>query len=260
MSLRTIFRVLSAASPTVILSAIIVNHIRRLLVPFLGHFLFPHAVATMKLARSSPHLLLQKICCFSWTSLCIWLLGTYVLHIARQAFLLRALSHEPEHAPRGSEPPQKRRKQSKGRVLCRVAYLVLEMTHVETVYVETCWAASYLYALLCSGTLGVAILAKGWPCSVVPLALLGNWTRLRLMPFVRDTRHAVLLGGAGKRGEWASRALVHGLVWGATVQMVRFSNRLFLVLELSDMHGVEDGERVHSEKHALNPEVRGVVA
>ncbi|KAG6204188.1 hypothetical protein E4U35_003588 [Claviceps purpurea] len=235
MSLRTIFRVLSAASPTVILSAIIVNHIRRLLVPFLGHFIFPHAVATMKLARSSPHLLLQKICCFSWTSLCIWLLGTYALHMARQAFLLRALSHEPEHAPRSSESPQKRRKQSKGRVLCRVAYLVLEMTHVETVYVETCWAASYLYALLCSGTLGVAILAKGWPCSVVPLALLGNWTRLRLMPFVRDTRHAALLGDADKRGEWASRALVHGLVWGATVQMVRFSNRLFLVLELSDM-------------------------
>ncbi|KAG5946776.1 hypothetical protein E4U59_002967 [Claviceps monticola] len=230
------FRVLSDASPTVIISAIIVNHTRRLLVLFPGHFLFPHAVATMKLARSSPHLLLQKTCsCPSWTGLCIWLLGTYALHMARQAFLLRALYHEPEHAPQSSESPQKQRKQSKGRVLCRVAYLVLEMTHAETVYVETCWAASYLYALLCSSTLGVAILAKGWPCSVVPLALLGNWTRLRLVPFVRDTGHAVLLGGAGKREEWVSRALVHGLVWGATVQMVRFSNRLYLVLELSDM-------------------------
>ncbi|KAG5965054.1 hypothetical protein E4U56_001926 [Claviceps arundinis] len=235
MSPRTIFQVLSAVSPTVVLSAVIINHIRRLLVPFLGHFLFPHAIATMKLARSSPHLLLQETCSFSWTSLCTWLLSTYALHMARQAFLLRALSHEPEHAPRSRYPPQKQRKQSKGRVLCRVAFLVLEMTHVETVYVATCWAASYLYALLCSGTLGVAILAKGWPCSVVPLALLGNWTRLRLIPFARDTRDAVLLGGAGKRGEWASRALVHGLVWGATVQMVRFSNRLFLVLELSDM-------------------------
>ncbi|KAG6047804.1 hypothetical protein E4U39_008033 [Claviceps sp. Clav50 group G5] len=236
MSPRTIFQVLSGASPTEILSAVIVNHARRLLLPFIGHFLFPHAIATMKLARSTPHLLLQETCSFfSWTSLWIWLLGTYVLHMARRAFLLLALSHEAEHAPWSSEPPQKQRKQSKCQVLCRVAYLVLEMTHVETIYVETCWAASYLYALLCSGTLGVAILAKGWPCSVVPLALLGNWTRLRLMPFVRDTRHVVLLGGPGKRGEWASRALVHGLVWGVTVQMVRFSNRLFLVLELSDM-------------------------
>ncbi|KAG6232057.1 hypothetical protein E4U26_006034 [Claviceps purpurea] len=201
--------------------------------------------------------------------------------MARQAFLLRALSHEPEHAPRSSEPPQKQRKQSKGRVLCRVAYLVLEMTHVETVYAETCWAASYLYALLCSGTLGMALLggaaSSARKLDETEADALREGYKACGSSRRRGQERRVGISSVGTRlgvgSDGADGEIFESPVFGAGVE--RYVCYVGLdgarvgrvvdgmessVLNLADRHGVEDGERVHSEKHALNPEVRGVVA
>ncbi|CAG9936837.1 unnamed protein product [Clonostachys rosea f. rosea IK726] len=60
--------------------AITLNHMRRLLLPSATQFFWPHALADMKLARSSPHRLLeQSVVSFDWLPLAAWAVLAYLL-------------------------------------------------------------------------------------------------------------------------------------------------------------------------------------
>lgn len=190
-----------------VLCAVLINHIRRVLVPSLGQFLWWHALETMKLARSSPHhLLVGKTLRFSWHEVCVW-------SMHNQAFrLLRSQS-------------SRRTSENQQQMPAVVLFAAMSLALLEHAYVETCWAGAQLYALaqvfasderrvLVDGVLG----GPGWLRVVFVLGLLARWAWYSVPVLV-------MKGGV----------LLQMLVWGTTAHLVRYSNKYFILLELSDM-------------------------
>lgn len=121
----------------------------------------------------------------------------------------------------------------RARALLCAAYLAFCVAHAEKLYAETCWAAAHLYASAAAvrggggGFLADLVRAR-WACVGFQVVLLGDWLRGRFVPSVRRA-----VGGAA-RGELGA-VVAHGVVWGGTAHLVRYSNRYFVLLELSDM-------------------------
>jgi len=178
---------LSLPPMAVIIAAVLLNHIRRVLVPWLGQFVWRHPIEAMKLARSSPCYLLEQSAGegFAWGAVLAWGLRVRLLSAVREV-LLRKMRDGPRsvkdsgnekrrdavsgvgdangRAGEGSGLDKKdvgpRDGEADGRALgmssaddmlldaCRIVYLATSIALLEGAYAESCWAAAHIYALL----------------------------------------------------------------------------------------------------------------
>lgn len=199
--------------------AVIVNHVRRILTPWLGGFLAPHAVADMKLARSAPHhFVAQSLeAPWAWAWLFGWMGIMYVLRAAWDP--LTEMAARKEASRRDGAP-------------WMVLWLVLALLWAEHAYVHSCWAAAQIYAhgvLTLQGTEAEqaflqTLLEKHTARATVQLGFVVGGLHHWLVPMVMKPL----------RGRWAAAA-VYVCVVGGTAHLVRYSNYYFVLLEMSDM-------------------------
>ncbi|CAG9982639.1 unnamed protein product [Clonostachys byssicola] len=201
--------------------AITLNHMRRLLLPSATQFFWPHALADMKLARSSPHgLLEQSVASFDWLPLAAWAVTAYLL--AMLPSLLGQLVTA--HCGRGS---------SRGTAAaCIVAYVAASLAWAEHAYVQSCWTLAQVYAcwrLVSRG--GDAeraflqrLLEEQSARATAVLGLVALGLHFRVLPVAQQA----------VRGHWPGVLVYLGMGAG-TAYMVRYSNKFFILLELADM-------------------------
>ncbi|KFA48214.1 hypothetical protein S40293_11180 [Stachybotrys chartarum IBT 40293] len=67
-----------------IVAAVLVNHIRRVLAPWFGQFVWRHALEYMKLARSSPHYHLDISLDYEWRGVLYFVAQQYALSLTRR--------------------------------------------------------------------------------------------------------------------------------------------------------------------------------
>ncbi|OAA63171.1 hypothetical protein ISF_05047 [Cordyceps fumosorosea ARSEF 2679] len=131
---------------------------------------------------------------------------------------------------------------------CRIAYLTLCLMRVEYAYAEACWAASWIYA-------GAHILLRGTPaerqfthrllflpgssdvtsslahwCGLALIADLLLWWSWRVL-VLPARRHPGGLVGVALSG----LPVAVGLIGAATAHVVRYANKYFIWLEMSEM-------------------------
>lgn len=205
--------------------AVVANHIRRVLVPWVGHSVWRHAVTDMKLARSAPHALLEaSLLEFCWTEVGRWAGQRAALSLARAVMVRRDADTRWQLAQFD---------ESKGErasdVSC-VLRLLTGLTRLEGQYTESCWAIAHIYAT-------TRLLLSARPCD-------GNFLRhlvLESTPRARLALQAVLLlrwlcGRLTAMKRRPRRVLLAGCACGVgTVHVLRNSGRYFILLEMSDM-------------------------
>lgn len=203
--------------------AITLNHMRRLLLPSATQFFWPHALADMKLARSSPHRLLeQSVVSFDWLPLAAWAVLAYLL--AMLPSLLGQLVNA--HCGRGGSSSRATA------AACIVAYVAASLAWAEHAYVQSCWTLAQLYAcwrLVSRG--GDAeraflqrLLEEQSARATAVLVLVALGLHFRVLPVAQQA----------VRGHWPGVLVYLGMGAG-TAYMVRYSNKFFILLELADM-------------------------
>ena len=195
-----------------ILVAIALNHIRRVLVPWLGQFLWYHAVADLKAARSSPSRYLEDATVYGWLPFAAWMVSASALPRLR-GFLLKAALYDDTGDG------------------WAVLYLTAGLIALEAAYVRTCWTFAQLYAYAALFAGGVperdfleTLLAERPAKITAQLGLILGWLVYAVLP--------VLV--TGLEGRWA-RLLAHGAVWSGTAYVMKHSDRFVLALEMSDV-------------------------
>lgn len=195
--------------------AVLVNHIRRVLTPWLGGFFILEIVADMKMARSVPHYFVQQSLGFPWQWFFVWLGISYILQTA-----MEPLAEAAAVKTRGP--------------VWRILWLTLTIAGAEHAYAHACWTAAHIYA---HGTL---ILYGGSEEQGFMQSLLdANPVRAAvLLGLVVWGLHHYLVPMATKmpRGRWAAGVL-YALISLVTARVVRYSNYYFIALEVSDMLG-----------------------
>lgn len=169
--------------------AILANHIRRILAPWLGQFLWFSAVADMRAARSSPHFFLEdSVKRVSWGQVVRWVVWWYGVSVVGRVARERALgrvgaggdevdgdavgvdgeiddgvevagddTNQSSHkdtiiTPDETVHPrhvQDTRSNERMMDIHRIVHLTLTLALLERSYVESCWASAHLYALYC---------------------------------------------------------------------------------------------------------------
>ncbi|KAH7319589.1 hypothetical protein B0I35DRAFT_477927 [Stachybotrys elegans] len=204
-------------------AAVLINHIRRVLIPWIGHFLWRETLEGMKTARSSPHYYLQRSLNYEWQAIVFYLvIPQYCLTNGQRAL---------ENKLRLGTSAQ-----GKMMDVCRVAYLVLALMTFETVYAETCCVAAqgYAYArILIWGSEAEAafleqLARERWDMLLVQAALVLCWLGTRALPTLKSVLEAAVRGHV----EWA--AMLGCLCYG-TAYLVRYSNKYFILLEMRGM-------------------------
>lgn len=195
-----------------ILVAVVLNHIRRVLVPWLGQFLWHHAVADLRAARSSPGQYLEGATTYGWLPFAAWMVSASALPRVR-GFLRRAALHD------GTGDGW------------AVLYLATGLITLEAAYTRTCWTFAQLYAyaaLFAGGVPEHDLLERTLterPAKITAqLGLVLGWLVYAVLPVI----------ATGLEGRWA-RLVGHGAVWGGTAYVVKHSDRFFLALEMSDV-------------------------
>lgn len=227
-----------------ILIAVLVNHIRRILTPWLGQFVWYHALGSMKLAKSAPHYFLETSLSYDFISVLWWVGQMYVWSAVRQLVVRRiaydeqARRFQEELAQKDGKSPLKRRKKQLEMDMdfYRVGCLALTLADVERAYTETCWVGAHIYAIL-------RILRNGSPEELlfttrlfhskwlhVPLlvGLFLHWVFFVALP---NIWRAIRVAG---KGNLLPLSVYMAVVYG-TVYLVRYSNKYFVLLEMSDM-------------------------
>lgn len=210
--IQTIFQHSASRGLARLLAAITISHILRFAFPQLLFF-WPHALAEMKLARSSPHYHLQSSVAFSWAGFAAWSLCALGLKRAKAT------------AREGM------RRDATGDGWC-VLFLVLGVLSLEGAYVQTCWCGAQLwayYALFRSGEAEHAFLEtflaeSSWRV-MAQLGLLVGWLVNGVFPALRSVV---------TERSWLRGAAYAVTVYG-TVKAVRKSNKYFLLLEMMDV-------------------------
>ena len=173
----------------------------------------------MKLARSSPHhFLATSVSSFSWSWLAAWTVITVYGQPRARLLLRRAAIRD-----------------VKGDVWA-VLYVFAVLAWLESRYVQTCWMGAQLYAhaSLLWRALGNDGQAE-WEFLETLLAEQGARVTIQVGLVVALLIHDIAPTlGRGLRGAWAV-TFVGGLVAGVTVYLVRYSNKYFLLLEMSDL-------------------------
>jgi hypothetical protein len=220
-----------------VLAAIILNHIRRMLAPWLGQYIWWHAIDNMKFARSSPHYFLEASLGFTWREVAVWAYWTAVLHCCRVHVHNGLVSKEKTYGVSAKGLPAKdrgRRRVTLG--IYNMLNMAMKMALRENYYTQTCFCAAYLYAffrLVVHGdTAERAFLAKclrqNWLHAVFQWCLVLHWMQSLFLPtalevFRRAKAGSLMLG------------IINGVIWYGTWYLVRYSNKYFILLELSDM-------------------------
>ena len=200
--------------------AVLLNHVRRVLVPWLGGFLDLEIVAGMKAARSVPHYFVQQSLGFEWQRLLSWLGLSYLLHLAR----------EPLAEVAGTPTPSSSSSSSAAK--WRVAWLVMLLAGAEHAYAHACWTAAQLYAqwrlVLRGGEQEQKFLQRLLEANPIRATV--------LLGLVVWGLHHYLVPMATKipRGRWVV-GVVYGVLAAGTARVVRYSGYYFIALEVSDM-------------------------
>jgi hypothetical protein len=215
-----------------VLVGVLMNHVRRILAPWLGQFFWYQAVQDLKLARSSPHYLLLRTLSWAWTDMALWVLWACAIPLARRA--LEARIQRLVYAGAGADEA---RRGGRGRLadVLTATYVAAALTRVEHAYARACWTGGQVYAcwqLLNGDAAGRLFLAglcrEHWARMLVQLGFVLHWWLCRVAPLVERG----LLRRSGRR---LASVPAYGAVGAATAYVVRYSNRYFVLLEVSDM-------------------------
>ncbi|PHH71272.1 hypothetical protein CDD80_5396 [Ophiocordyceps camponoti-rufipedis] len=201
---------------SIVVIAVLINHVRRVLTPWLGQFLCLHPVEAMKLARWSPHGHLEaSLVEIRWPAVAWWLCRQGVEYELLRYLMTRSRLAADAHG-----------------VLLVVASLAL----VERCYAETCWAVALVSSTLRLLLFGdrperdlVRRLVGAHPARAALLAcLVLRWIRAVALPY------ATWLA-ASFRSLDLMLPVATWCVAAATAHLVRYSSRYFLAIEMSDM-------------------------
>lgn len=259
------------------IAAVLVNHVRRVLAPWLGQFLWWHPVQLMKLARGTPHYFIEEQLRSATdpAALGFWLLQTCALAATQALLRHRLLADatttvtEAEGQDRGSKGDGRGGGGSGGRTgsrsgtarratasfsaclsdCVRISYLALCLMQVESAYAEASWAASWLHASTAVYFRGTAAetefthrllagdyhLARSdysedvsghWRGLLLIAGLLSWWLWRIIQPLRRHGVLGVALSGL---------PLFCGFIGASTSHIIRYSNKYFIWLEMSEM-------------------------
>jgi hypothetical protein len=226
-----------------LIAAVLVNHIRRILAPWLGQFLWWHPVEAMKMARGSPHYFLQEQLDLDVATLRRWMCQMVCLAFTKR-FLRRFIITGHRN---GTTRP---RIMAAVMDVCSILYAAICLADLEAAYAELCWAGAWVYATVYIWKRGssaqlsfvqkllfeepmqsrrrsavVAIAA-----AVVGLLLVSSGWRRVVRPVLRPGGD-----GSGLRVAVSALAVFWGLLGAGTVHVVRYSNKYFILLEMTDM-------------------------
>ncbi|KAK3196538.1 hypothetical protein K4F52_000420 [Lecanicillium sp. MT-2017a] len=225
------------AAVSLMLAAVLVNHIRRILVPWLGQFLWWHPVEAMKMAKGSPHYFLLLQLRLDNAALGRWLLQMAALALCRRE--LRRYLASGQH---------RRRRAAVAMDACCILHLALCLADLEAAYAESCWAGAWLYAtgyIWLRGSSaqrsfalkllwepweeGEATAQKGRGMTTLAMVVVG----LLLLRAGWRTTRPFRTRGLGVAV--SALAVFWGLLGAGTVHVVRYSNKYFIWLEMTDM-------------------------
>ncbi|RDA90780.1 hypothetical protein CP533_3621 [Ophiocordyceps camponoti-saundersi (nom. inval.)] len=225
----------------IVTAAVTANHVRRMLAPWLGQFPRRHPIEAMKLARWSPHGHLEaSLVDVSWPAAILWLFQQVIVSEMLSSFATAARRSSSSRSSASSMPTTIFRRR-RGKALTkadahRLLLLLASLTLAESRYAETCWAVALVAStgrLLLFGDRLERDFARrlvgDHPARAALLAcLVLRWLRAVALPHV-----AWLV--ATLRSLRVMLPTVACCVGAGTVHLVRYSNRYFLVIEMSDM-------------------------
>lgn len=220
--------------------AILINHIRRTLVPWLGAFMFYHPMDDLRLALSNPDVFVDQTLSYSWSWAVFSHLQTYLFGVlailTTQVLLLNngRLPRSTEERCRSS--PRAMIVSLEGAMhLCRIATGVYMLMTLDYIFCSGTHTISCLIAVskLLAGTkaehqaLSQALVAH-W--TKVPIAALMLWQYVRhaLVPTFSGALLFAALGRPGLLITLLSTA-------GGVASTIRWRARLFILLEMSPM-------------------------
>ncbi|KAJ6783826.1 hypothetical protein PWT90_10910 [Aphanocladium album] len=268
-----------AVGAGLVVAAVLVNHIRRVLAPWLGQFLWWHPVQVMKLARGTPHYFVedQLLAATDGAALALWLLQTGALAATRALLRHRLLTTTTAAADLQSRGRRGKgdggsggasgggteskvaaaaagRRTTASLSACftdcgRISYLALCLMQVEYAYAEACWAASWTHAAthvyfrgttaekqfvhrLFAGDWHLARPQLGedatmhWRGMMFIASLLAWWAWRIIQPLRRHGVVGVALSGL---------PILGGFIGAGTAHIIRYSNKYFIWLEISEM-------------------------
>ncbi|KAB5528083.1 hypothetical protein GE09DRAFT_1064771 [Coniochaeta sp. 2T2.1] len=200
--------------------AILFNHIRRMLVPSAGAFMFYNPMEDLRLARSNPEVFLDKTLSYPWTL----------------AFLsyLQTLPRSTLDRFRGS--PKAFLVTAEGLMhLCRIGYGVYLLIRLDYVFSQSVHAASCfiaIYRLTGGGNAGHLalrqVLLTHWTKVPLHLWMLGYCFRQVLVPLLSG---AMSSASRGRPGLLVTLVGVAGGIWAT----LKWRARLYILLEMSPM-------------------------
>lgn len=239
---RAIFRNGSVCAGLYVLAAILVNHVRRMLLPWLGQFIWLHSIENMKFAKSSPHYFVEASSYIDWREVWFWicqsLIGYFIRgEIGNRLVLMERESCRPREGPSKLNGSITNRfdAQKKTMGIFTILYLAMSLNLIESYYTQACFSAAYIYAisrLLRGGNDETAflfdVLHRNWLGATFQAVLVPYWVCQRFMPCALQTIRAAATGRL-------ALPVFHVVLWGGTAYLVRYSNKYFIFLELSDM-------------------------
>ncbi|KAM3547001.1 hypothetical protein ARSEF1564_000042 [Beauveria bassiana] len=295
-----------AVAAGLVVAAVLGNHVRRVLAPWLGQFLWWHPVQAMRLARGTPHFFIEQqvLAATDAATLGFWALQTIALAATKALLRHRLLadattttttttitasatgltkpksqrgkgfaggggggggrsSSSSSSSSSSAGPRAAAMRDTTSSMACltdcyRIIYLTLCIMHVEYAYAEACWAASWIHAathVALRGTTAEQLftyrlltghhhhhhhhdqqLARTesdqggmahWRGVSLIAGLLVWWLWRHLVRPLR--RHGVVA--------WAFSGLpvLGGLIGAATAHIIKYSNKYFIWLEMSEM-------------------------
>ncbi|PFH58652.1 hypothetical protein XA68_13421 [Ophiocordyceps unilateralis] len=237
--------VLAPSSPGrrlgIVVVAVVANHVRRVLVPWLGQFLWHHPVDVMKLARWSPHGHLEAtLVDVFWPAVAFWVCQQGIeSKLLRYTIARSRLAADADKCAASGKKTQGRGHLRRALAVAdgyRALLLLAALTLAERCFAETCWAVA-----LVSSTLRL-LLAGGRPeRDLVRRLLCANPARATLLAcLIIQWISTVALPYTA----WLASSLrtldlmLPAATWcvaAATAHMVRYSSRYFLAIEMSDM-------------------------
>lgn len=220
--------------------AILINHIRRTLVPWLGAFMFYHPMDDLRLALSNPDVFVDQTLSYSWSWAFFSHLQTYlfgVLAILTTQVLLLNNGRLPRSTQeRFRSSPRAVIVSLEGAMhLCRIATGVYMLMTLDYIFCRGTHTISCLIAVskLLAGNkaehqaLSQALVA---PWSKVPIVALMLWLYVRhaLVPTFSGALRFAALGRPGLLITLLSAA-------GGVASTIRWRARLYILLEMSPM-------------------------
>lgn len=204
-----------------VVAAAVLNHLRRYCIPWFGRHLWKGSkVAHMKLARHAPHYYLEETLDFTTAQDFLWI-GQIALYSFVKLFLWAQLVNE-------ARPTQPRVVVA----IIMILHLTISFTSMEYDFAELCWGVTTLYSV--KAVLRGTKQQKSFAYKMLTKEPIIRQAGAQLLALV----HAVnkFWETMNKCKGWTSGIAVF-LAVGAysTVHVVRYSNRYFMLLEMSDM-------------------------